>query len=145
MPYYVCTASKGRLTSAQKTDIARAITAIYHEETGAPRYLVQVIFNEVLPGDHYVGGLAASSDQIWVRCDTRSGKTEAEKKKMTHRTMEEVADLCGADREAVSFLVDEIPSTNIAEFGQIAPAAGEEEAWFASLSETLQQRLKAMA
>jgi phenylpyruvate tautomerase PptA (4-oxalocrotonate tautomerase family) len=42
MPSYVCSAARGRLTSVQKTEIVRCITAIHHEETGAPSYLVQV-------------------------------------------------------------------------------------------------------
>ena len=46
MPTYVCSAAAGRLTPIQKTEIVRSITAIHHQETGAPRYLVQVIFHE---------------------------------------------------------------------------------------------------
>ena len=41
MPTYACSAATGRLTPVQKTEIVRSITAIHHEETGAPRYLVQ--------------------------------------------------------------------------------------------------------
>ena len=41
MPTYVCSAATGRLTSDQKAQIVRSITEIHHEETGAPRYLVQ--------------------------------------------------------------------------------------------------------
>ena len=56
MPTYVCSAATGRLTSDQKAEIVRRITAIHHEETGAPRYLVQVIFYDVVPGSHYIAG-----------------------------------------------------------------------------------------
>jgi hypothetical protein len=38
MPTYVCSAAAGRLTPVQKAEIVRTITAIHHEETGAPRY-----------------------------------------------------------------------------------------------------------
>ena len=48
MPVYVCTAALGRLTPVQKTEIAKSITAIYREVTGAPRYMVQVIFHTTL-------------------------------------------------------------------------------------------------
>jgi hypothetical protein len=37
-------APAGRPMLVQKTEIARGITAIHHEKTGAPRYLIQVIF-----------------------------------------------------------------------------------------------------
>jgi hypothetical protein len=35
----------GRLTLVKKTEIVYSITAIHHEKTGAPRYLIQVIFS----------------------------------------------------------------------------------------------------
>jgi phenylpyruvate tautomerase PptA (4-oxalocrotonate tautomerase family) len=145
MPIYFCTVAEGRLTSVQKTEIAKAITAIYREETGAPRYLVQVIFNDIASGNHYVAGRVASADQIWVRCDTRSGKTDSEKNKMIRRILKDVAKIGGADEDAVSVLLNETPSSNITEFGRIAPAAGEEEVWFSSLPDSLQQRLRALS
>jgi phenylpyruvate tautomerase PptA (4-oxalocrotonate tautomerase family) len=145
MPIYFCTVAEGRLTPVQKNEIAKAITAIYHEETGAPRYLVHVIFNDIAPGNHYVAGRVGSADQIWVRCDTRSGKTDSEKNKMIRRILKDVAKVSGADEDAVSVLLSETPSSNITEFGRIAPAAGEEEVWFSSLPDTLQQRLRALS
>jgi phenylpyruvate tautomerase PptA (4-oxalocrotonate tautomerase family) len=74
MPIYVCSAATGRLTPVQKTEIARSITDIYHEVTGAPRYFVRVMFHDVAPGNNYVAGRPAPADQISIRCDTRSGK-----------------------------------------------------------------------
>jgi phenylpyruvate tautomerase PptA (4-oxalocrotonate tautomerase family) len=56
MPTYACSTAAGRLTPAQKTDIVRCISTVHHEETGAPRYLVQVIFYEVASGNHYIAG-----------------------------------------------------------------------------------------
>ena len=67
MPVFFCTVAEGRLTPHQKAQIAEAITTNYNEETGAPRYLVQVIFNDINPGNHYIGGRLGSADQIWVR------------------------------------------------------------------------------
>ena len=145
MPIYFCTAAEGRLTSGQKAEIAKAITTIYNEETGAPRYLVQVIFNDIAPGNHYIGGRVGSADQIWVRCDTRSGKTDAEKNGMIRRILKDVAKISGADEESVSVLLNETPYSNITEFGRIAPAAGEEAAWFSSLPEAMRERLRPLA
>jgi len=56
----------GRLTLVKKTEIVRSITAIHHEKTGAPRYLVQVIFYAVAPDSHYVIGRPAPANQIWI-------------------------------------------------------------------------------
>lgn len=145
MPIYFCTAAEGRLTSGQKTEIAKAITTIYNEETGAPRYLVQVIFNDVAPGNHYIAGQVGSVDRIWVRCDTRSGKTDAEKNGMIRRILKDVAGICGLDEDSVSVLLSETHYSNITEFGRIAPAAGEEAVWFSSLPDSLQERLRALS
>ena len=49
MPTYACSAAAGRLTPTQKLEIVQSITAIHHEETGAPRYFVQVIFTTSHP------------------------------------------------------------------------------------------------
>jgi phenylpyruvate tautomerase PptA (4-oxalocrotonate tautomerase family) len=56
----------GRLTLVKNTEIVRSITAIHHEKTGAPRYLIQVIFYAVAPDSHYVIGQPAPANQIWI-------------------------------------------------------------------------------
>ena len=145
MPVYFCTAAEGRLKQDQKGEIAEAITKIYNEETGAPRYLVQVIFNEITPGNHFISGQVGSADQIWVRCDTRSGKTEAERKAMMRRILKDVATVLGTEQDKVAVLLSETHYSNITEFGHIAPAPGDEGAWFSSLPDSLQQRIKALA
>jgi len=145
MPIYVCTAALGRLTPVQKTEIAKGITAIYREETGAPGYLVQVIFYDIAPGNHYVAGRPAPADQICIRCDTRSGKTNTQKSQMLRRIMQDVARISGAAEDAVSVLLCELPAANIAEYGRVAPAPGEEDAWFSSLPDALRERLRALA
>ena len=127
MPIYVCTAALGRLTPVQKTEIAKGITAIYREETGAPGYLVQVIFYDIAPGNHYVAGRPVPADQICIRCDTRSGKTSKQRTQMVRRIMQDVGRACGATEEAVTVLLCEIPVANIAEHGRVAPSPEEDD------------------
>ena len=43
--------------------VVESITAMHSEETGAPRYLVQVIFYEVDAHAHYIGGKEAPEEQ----------------------------------------------------------------------------------
>ena len=59
MPTYACSAAAGRLTPTQRLEIVRSITAIHNEETGAPRYFVQVIFYDIAPANHYIAGQLA--------------------------------------------------------------------------------------
>lgn len=70
---------RGRLTLAQKDKIARVCTDVYHEEYGLARYLIQVMFCEIAEGDRYVAGQPAQSDLVWMRCDLREGRDEAQK------------------------------------------------------------------
>jgi phenylpyruvate tautomerase PptA (4-oxalocrotonate tautomerase family) len=101
MPTYVCSAAGGRLTSVQKAEIVRNITTIHHEETGAPRYLVQVIFHDIAPDSHYIAGRPAPANQIWDRGDIRSGRTNEQKSKMLQRIMQDVARASGAAEDSV--------------------------------------------
>jgi phenylpyruvate tautomerase PptA (4-oxalocrotonate tautomerase family) len=145
MPTYVCSAAKGRLTSDQKSEIVRSITAIHHEETGAPRYLVQVIFCDIAPGSHYIAGRPAPADQIWVRADIRDGRTNEQKSQMLYRIMHDVGEASGATEETVWVYLSEIPAENIAEFGRVLPPPGSEDAWFATLPDALREKLRSLA
>jgi phenylpyruvate tautomerase PptA (4-oxalocrotonate tautomerase family) len=115
MPTYVCSAALGRLTPVQKTEIAQSIAATHHEETDAPRYLVQVIFHDVAPGNHYVAGRLAPADQIWIRADIRGGRTDEQKSRMLRRIMQDVGRASCAAEDAVWIYLCEIPAANIAE------------------------------
>jgi phenylpyruvate tautomerase PptA (4-oxalocrotonate tautomerase family) len=114
MPIYVCSAATGRLTPVQKTKIARSLTDIYHQVTGAPRYFVHVIFHDVPPGNIYVAGRPAPADEILIRGDTRSGKTNEQRSQMVRRIIQDVARASGAAEDAVTFLLCEIPAENTA-------------------------------
>jgi phenylpyruvate tautomerase PptA (4-oxalocrotonate tautomerase family) len=145
MPTYVCSAATGRLTPDQKAEIVRSITAIHHEETGAPRYLVQVIFHDVAPGNHYIAGQPAPADQIWVRGDIRGGRTDEQKSKMLNRIMRDVGKASGAAAETVWVYLSDIPAQNIAEYGRVLPPPGNEDSWFATLPNALRDKLRSLA
>jgi phenylpyruvate tautomerase PptA (4-oxalocrotonate tautomerase family) len=124
-------------------DIVQCITRVHHEETGAPGYLVQVIFYEVASGNHYIAGELASPEQIWIRGDLRSGRTEEQKAQILRRILQGVAKSTDAPEEAVWVYLSDIPATNIAEYGRILPLPGGENAWFETLPDPLKARLLA--
>src|SRR5260370_11619767 len=117
MPVFVCTAAAGRLTPAQKAKIAKTITAIYHEVIGAPRYLVQVFFNDIEPASHFIAGRPAPTEQVLIRCDTRNGKTSEQRSQMAERIMQEISKASGAAEDEVTVLLCELPAANIVEYG----------------------------
>src|SRR4030081_3080683 len=139
MPTYVCAAAAGRLTPVQKSEIVRHITAIHHEETGAPRYLVQVIFYDVALDSHYVGGRLAP-DQIWVRADVRSGWTNEQKGRMLRRKMQDRGGGGAAAEDTVWVYLCEIPAANMAEYAHVLPAHGHEDAWVSVLPAPIKEK-----
>ena len=145
MPVFVCTTAAGRLSPTQKAEIAETITAIYHEVIGAPRYLVQVFFSSIEPGSHFIAGSPAPTEQILIRCDTRSGKTSEQRSQMAEKIMQQTSKASGAAEEDVTVLLCELPAANIVEYGRPSPVAGEEDAWFSSLSKTVQERFKSLS
>jgi phenylpyruvate tautomerase PptA (4-oxalocrotonate tautomerase family) len=143
MPTYACSAAAGRLTPAQKLEIVQSITAIHHEETGAPRYLVQVIFYDIGPGNHYIGGQLAPVGQIWIRGDIRDGRTVEQKSRVLSRILQEVSRTSEIAEDEVWVYLSDIPAHNIAEYGRVLPAPGGEKAWFATLPATLRESASA--
>ena len=145
MPTYACSTTTGRLTSAQKLEIVKAITAIHHEETGAPRYLVQVIFYDIAPGSHYIAGQLAPAGQIWIRGDIRGGRTDEQKHRMLSRLLQDVSKISKIGEDEVWVYLSDIPAQNIAEYGRVLPAPGAESVWFEALPGTLRERLRPLA
>jgi phenylpyruvate tautomerase PptA (4-oxalocrotonate tautomerase family) len=144
MPTYACSAAAGRLTPAQKLEIVQSITAIHHEETGAPRYFVQVIFYDIAPDNHYVAGQLAPAGQIWIRGDIRDGRTQEQKSRMLSRILQDVSRISDVAEEEVWVYLSDIPAHNIAEYGRVLPVPGAESAWLATLPAHLRQRLESL-
>ena len=57
MPTYTVTTLEGCLDGEKRSTIAREITRVHNEATGAPTYFAQVIFIEIAPGKYFVGGM----------------------------------------------------------------------------------------
>lgn len=144
MPTYVCSTEAGRLTSAQRLHIVKGLTTIHAEETGAPRYLVQVVFSEVSPHSMYVGGEPAPAGQMWIRGDIRSGRTAAVKHRMIERILHDVCAAIDVAPEAVWVYICEIPAENIAEYGSVLPSPGGEAEWLETLPKALRTKLLAV-
>ena len=141
MPTYAVTAA-GRITQDQRAAIARALTAIHHEEARAPRYLVQVVFYDLPTGSHYIGGEPAAVGQIWVRADIRAGRTQDQKSRMLERVVAEVGAVTGTPAEEIYVYINDIPAGNIIEWGRILPEPGVEEAWQGTLPTAIGERLR---
>jgi phenylpyruvate tautomerase PptA (4-oxalocrotonate tautomerase family) len=154
MPTYTCFTAQGKLTLAQRENVARVLTDVYLEEFGLARYMTQVIFHEIATGDRYVAGKPARADLVWIRCDVRLGRTQDQKARLLHRVQQGVAKAADVPEEAVWIYLDDLPSWNIMEWGHIMPPLGtvsddralpHDDTWFEALSAPMQTSLRALA
>ena len=138
MPTYVCTTSTGRLNKEQKEQIVQKVTRVHSQEGGnVPEWLVQVIFKEVERGNIYINKRNAD-DQVWIRGDIRAGRSDAQKTAMAERMMNECAEAIGIDKSYIWVYICDADKT--AEFGQVLPEPGQEEAWVARLPKEVRAR-----
>ena len=137
MPTYFCTTLEGRLTAGQKSKIASEVTRVHCEVTGAPSFFAQVIFEEVKPGDYFIGGAPLKHDQIFVYGHIRSGRAAVDKSRMINQMAKAVGEAARVENGwSVWVYVAELPARQMIEFGHLLPEAGDEEMWTVVLPTT---------
>ena len=142
MPTYVVTAPTGRLSPPQKEQLARRITDIHCQRTGAPAYFAQVLFTDVAPGNYFLGGKPLKDDNIFVHGQIRAGRGPEIKEPLILQMMSATAEIAQTDPSHVQVYIVDVPARQIAEWGQLLPLPGEEAAWDASIPEHVKQRMK---
>ena len=123
MPFYVCTIPEGALDLVARERVARAITDIHCDETGAPPSFVHVAF-------------AAATDpdpQAWAVFGTiRAGRTDGTKAAIRRRMAAAVGESGGVPAERVTVTTVDIPASWVMEGGALLPEPGEEDSWLAA-------------
>jgi phenylpyruvate tautomerase PptA (4-oxalocrotonate tautomerase family) len=140
MPTYVCSLPSGSCTDDQKAAIAGAISQIHSEETGAPAFFVQVVIEEKMPSERFLGGSRVSG-HIWIRGDIRAGRTEQQRERMGLRIMQEVGRITGVGNDDIWVYLCNLAPTDMVEYGHVLPKPGEEKAWYENLPDTLKAYL----
>ena len=134
MPTYTVTVANLSLSPQQKSQIAEAITAAHSAQTGAPRFFAQVLFSAANEGDHFVGGRVNSAPQVYVHGLVREGRSAEVKQALMSQMLEEVAQIVGITGEDVWIYLQDIPATQMIEFGRFLPAPGDEAEWAKEMS-----------
>lgn len=142
MPTYICRSQQGRIPREARARIAAAITDAHHHIARAPRYLVQVLFEEIAADSHFIGGHPAPVNQVWLRGEIRAGRSEAQKEQLLVRLTGEIAEILRIPAEEVWVYLGEIPGGNMTEYGHLLSEPGTEAAWFSALPAELQARLR---
>ena len=69
MPKYFVKSSNIKIKKKIKEKLAKKITKIHNEATGANKYFAQVIFNDTKKGNHFMGGKKVSKPEIFISTD----------------------------------------------------------------------------
>ncbi|GEP04324.1 tautomerase family protein [Methylobacterium oxalidis] len=142
MPTYVCAVPANLLSEEQKAELARAISRIHAEATGAPTYFVQVVIDEGTT-TRFLGGERADR-QIWIRGDIRAGRPESVRQGMMLAMMREVAAIARVKETEIWVYLCNLAPTDMVEYGHVLPAPGQERAWFDALPEALRTYLSGL-
>ncbi|MGF6760278.1 phenylpyruvate tautomerase PptA (4-oxalocrotonate tautomerase family) [Paraburkholderia sp. GAS33] len=133
MPTYIVSAASDFLSESIRQSIAEKFTQDYAEITGGPAFLVQVIFNAIPKGSHFVGGKQLNADHIFVHGYTREGKTPDQKARMLESIVDTIAQAASVARRSVWAYLSELPYTRLVEYGHVAPEPGQDGAWLDTL------------
>ena len=128
MPFYTCIHEDGLLDATSKQTIARGITDIHCELTGAPRHFVHVLFQAYAPGDCYTGG--APSKVANLRGAIRLGRSQETKETLLTRLTDLWRQSCPqTDLPDIVVSVMENAGTNVMEGGVVLPHPKDDDSW----------------
>jgi phenylpyruvate tautomerase PptA (4-oxalocrotonate tautomerase family) len=133
VPTYTVTTPEGCLTDDQRGAIAREITRVHSETTGAPTYFAQVIFNEVAAGKYFVGGHPLQGRQLFVNGQIRAGRTKESKDALIAQMLAAVARAFGLPPNHVWIYITDLIPRQMVEFGHVLPEPGDEAKWTEAL------------
>ena len=124
MPLYTAITEDGFLSDEKKAKIAGQITRIHAAVMKVPGNFVRVVFFSYPKGSGYTAGQEASTAAL--NCVLRSGHTDEDKADMLKQLWSMFQDLTGVPTDQLAISLQEIPSSNAMEMGQIMQAVGRE-------------------
>lgn len=99
MPTYIVSAKTGLLSPEAKQEIAASITTSHNKVTGANLFFAQVIFQDIQPGNHFMGGRPLKHDQIFVHGHVRAGRTREQKADLLRRIVNGICQITEVPKE----------------------------------------------
>jgi phenylpyruvate tautomerase PptA (4-oxalocrotonate tautomerase family) len=124
MPLYTAIIEEGAVSIATKAKIAEEITRIHTTVMKVPKNFVRVVFLSYPRGSGFTGGEPAPTASL--NCVLRSGHTLEEKTDMLQQLWTVFQSLTGIATDQLALSLQEIPSSNAMEMGQIMQAVGHE-------------------
>ena len=124
MPLYTALTEEGTVSVETKAKIAEEITRIHTSVMKVPNNFVRVVFLSYPKGSGFTGGEQAPTAAL--NCVLRSGHTPEEKINMLQQLRTMFQGPTGIATDQLALSLQEIPSSNAIEMGQIMEAVGHE-------------------
>jgi len=121
MPYYQFHIPSDSPSAGLKAEIAAAVTKVHTSVTGAPARYVNVAFIEVAPGNLFVADQPVRQGRLVGLI--RSGRTPQVKHDLITGLADAWSAVTGEPREGLALFLQEVPGSNVMEYGEILPEA----------------------
>jgi phenylpyruvate tautomerase PptA (4-oxalocrotonate tautomerase family) len=122
VPLYTAITEDGFLSDETKAKIANEITRIHTAIMKVPATFVRVVFLSYPKLSGYTAGKASATAAL--NCVLRSGHTDEDKTEMLKQLWAMFQKLTGIPTDQLALSLQEIPSSNAMEMGQIMPSVG---------------------
>jgi phenylpyruvate tautomerase PptA (4-oxalocrotonate tautomerase family) len=120
MPLYTAITQEGSLSDETKARVSKEITRIHAAIMKVPENFVRVVFLSYPDGSGYTAGRAAPTAAL--NCVLRSGHTDEDKTEMLKQLWSMFQGLTGIPTDQLAISLQEIPSSNAMEMGQVMQA-----------------------
>ena len=144
MPTYTVTNANFNLTSKQQKNLAEGITKVHNIVTGANTYFAQVIFNKTKKNNHFMGGKIVKEPSLFLLGQIRSGRSKEIKDKLISDLKDVLVKNSNLDETQVWVYINDLPPSQMIEYGAVLPESGKEKEWFSNLSPKLRKKLSAL-
>tara|TARA_X000000950_G_scaffold278498_1_gene369550 strand:- start:185 stop:625 length:441 start_codon:yes stop_codon:yes gene_type:complete len=141
MPTYTVTNSNFNISSKQQKKLAEGITKVHNVVTGANTYFAQVIFNKTKKNNHFMGGKKVKEPSLFLLGQIRAGRSKEVKDKLISDLKDVLIKNLKLDETQVWVYINDLPPSQMIEYGAVLPDSGKESEWFANLSTKLKNKL----
>ena len=141
MPTYTVTNSNFNLSLKQQKKLAEGITKVHNIVTGANTYFAQVIFNKTKKNNHFMGGKKVREPSLFLLGQIRSGRSKKVKDKLISDLKDVLVMNSKLDETQVWVYINDLPPSQMIEYGAVLPESGKENEWFKNLSVQLKKKL----
>ena len=144
MPTYTVTNSNFNLSSKQQKNLAEGITKVHNVVTGANTYFAQVIFNKTKKNNHFMGGKKVKEPSMFLLGQIRAGRSKEVKDKLISDLKDVMVKNSKLDETQIWVYINDLPPSQMIEYGTVLPESGKEVQWFKGLSNKLKKKLSQM-